>query len=118
MSVRFDNEYGNITIVPKVFANLAGYAATSCYGVVGMVSRSKTDGIVRLLKKDSMDKGIEVTVEKDNISIDIHIMVEYGINIQAICESIMSRVKYFVETATGLTVNVVNVFVDSIRVNE
>ena len=118
MQARIQNEYGIIDISPEVFANLVGFAATACYGVVGMANKSKTDGIVRLLKRESMDKGVKVTVEEDGVVIDLHIIVEYGTNICAISQSIMSRVKYFIENATGFVAKTVNVYVDGIRTDE
>ncbi len=118
MQAKIQNEYGTIDISPDVFANLVGYAATGCYGVVGMANKSKTDGIVRLLKRDSMDKGVKVSIEEDGGVIDLHIMVEYGTNSCAISQSIMSRVKYFVENATGFIAKTVNVYVDGIRIDE
>ncbi len=94
---RFINDLGSIQIASGVFANLAGYAATSCYGVVGMANKNKTDGIVSLLKKDAI--------------------VEYGVNIKAVCESIIDRVKYSLESITGFAVKNVTVFVESVRVD-
>lgn len=114
---RIENSYGDIEIGTDVFARLVGSAATGSYGVVGMANRSKTDGIVRLLKKDAMDKGVKVAIEDDEVVVDLHIMVEYGINIPAICESIISRVRYFVENSTGFAVRKVTVHVDGIRVD-
>ena len=118
MQARILNEYGKIDISTEVFANLVGFAASGCYGVVGMANKSKTDGIVRLLKRDLMDKGVKVTIEEDGVDIDLHIVVEYGINICAISQSIISRVKYFIENTTGFVVKAVNVYVDSIRIDE
>jgi len=115
VQIKVLNEYGSIDISPEVFANLVGFATMGCYGVVGMANKSKTDGIVRLLKRDSMDKGVKVVVEEDGVEIDLHIIVEYGINIHAISQSIMSRVKYYIENSTGFTAKTVNVFVDGIR---
>ena len=118
MIAKIENERGTIEIAPEVFANLVGMAATGCYGVVGMANKSKTDGIVRLLKKEALDKGVKVTVGEGEVLVDLHIIVEYGINIRAVSQSIISRVKYFIESATGFTASAVNVFVDGIRVDE
>jgi len=117
MQAKTVNKFGEIEISGEVFANLVGSAATGCYGVVGMANRSKTDGIVRLLKKDSLDKGVKVFVGEGFVTVELHIIVEYGVNIPAICRNIMSRVKYFVESTTGFTVRLVNVFVDSMRID-
>jgi uncharacterized alkaline shock family protein YloU len=113
-----DTSLGIISIEQDVFDKLAGYAASSCYGVVGMAARSKADGIIRLLKKEAMSRGIKVTIEEESLIIDLHIMVEYGVNIPAISKSIINRVTYFVENATGVKVKKVNVFIDGIRTEE
>lgn len=115
---KLDSGLGYICIEQDVFDKLAGYAASGCYGVVGMASRSKADGIVHLLKKEAMSKGIKVTIDNEELIIDLHIMVEYGVNIAAISRSIINRVKYFVQSTTGVTVKRVNVFVDGIRVGD
>ena len=109
---------GSIVIEPEVIAKIAGYVTTSCYGVVGMAYRSNTDEFASLLKRDSFSKGIKVTYKEKNLNIDIHIIVEYGTNITAVCSSIMSRVKYQVKELTGLDVEAVNVFAEGFRVQE
>ena len=111
------NSLGVIKISNDVLAKLAGHAASSCYGVVGMVSRSSKDGIAKLLKMESMSKGVKVKLIEDAMAIDIYIMVEYGINIGTIAESIKENVKYHVELASGLIVSEINVYVESVRVN-
>ncbi|NLY43906.1 MAG: Asp23/Gls24 family envelope stress response protein [Clostridiaceae bacterium] len=116
MAGRFDNSNGSIIISTDVIANISGMAATQCYGVVGMASRNAADGLVSLLKKEAMTKGVKVVVEGQDLIIDLHIIVEYGVNISAVCESIINTVKYTVESTTGLVVKKINVFVESIRV--
>ena len=65
-----------------------------------------------------MSKGVRVTFHEDNsISIDLHIMVDKGVNICAIGSSIISEVRYFVTKSTGTQVRAVNVFVDSIPID-
>ena len=112
------NEYGVIKISNDCLAKLAGYAATACYGVVGMAVRSGKDGIAKLLKRESMSKGVKIKFAADSIIVDIYIMVEYGINIGTIAESIKTSVKYQLELVTGLLVSQVNVHVEGIRVAE
>jgi len=111
------NEYGVIKISNDCLAKLAGYVATNCYGVVGMAVRSGKDGIAKLLKRDIMSKGIKVRVAENLIIVDIYIMVEYGVNIGIIAESIKESVKYQLEQMTGLLVSLVNVHVEGVRVD-
>lgn len=115
--MKIQTEKGEIRIAPGVFTNITGAAATNCYGVKGMAVRSATDGLVHLLKRESMGKGVKVTSHEDGtVSIELHIVVENGVNLTAVCRSIMSEVGYMVTKATGVTVKAVDVFVDSMRV--
>lgn len=108
---------GNVTIDSEVIATIAGYAASMSYGVVGMAYRSKTDSVASLLKKDNFTKGIKVYITEDNIiSIDIHVIIEYGVNINVIGKSIIKNVKYQVSHMTCLDVETVNVCVEGFRV--
>ena len=113
--IRLKTEEGTIAVDNAVYTNIAGYAATNCFGVKGMAVRSMTDGLVHLLRKEAMGK---VTFNADNsLSIDLHIMVDKGVNIRAISASIIKEVRYFVTKSTGTEVSAVNVFVDSITID-
>ncbi len=118
MAAEINNEHGNIVLSETVIARVAGLAATECYGVVGMAAKSVKDGIVMLLKKDSLTRGVVVRVNENVISVDLHVIMEYGINIPAISETISSTVKYKVQEFTGFEVDVVNIYVEGIRVDE
>lgn len=110
---------GSVVIESEVIAKIAGYVAAMSYGVVGMAYRSKTDTVASLLKKDNYTKGIKVLIGDDNkILIDIHIIIEYGVNISVIGKSIIKNVKYQVSHMTGLEVEKVNVCVEGFRVQE
>ena len=116
--VKIENDLGMISITSEVFTSIAGEAATNCFGVKGMAVRSMTDGLVHLLRKEAMGKGVRVTFQDDNsIAIDLHIMVDKGVNIRAISASIIKEVRYFVTKSTGTEVSAVNVFVDSITID-
>ena len=112
--IRLQNDIGNINISSDVFTTLTGDAATNCFGVKGMTIRSMTDGLVYLLKREFMGKGVHVTYNNDNtISIELHIAVDQGVNIPAICDSIKSQVCYKVTGTTGVDVKRVDIFVDT-----
>jgi len=117
MNARIENSNGTITISHDVIATIAGDAAVRCYGVVGMAVRNTADGIVNLLKRDNAGKGIKVIVDEGGLSIDIHVIVEYGVNIKVTSNSIIESVKYHVENATGFIVKLINVHVESVRVD-
>ncbi len=115
----FELAKGSITIDTDVIAKLAGIIATGCYGVVGMAYRSKSDEFANLLKKDTLTKGIRVTaLPGKKLSLDIHIIVEYGVNINTISNSIINNVKYQLSRMTGLEVEQVNIYVEGFRVQE
>ena len=115
--VKLQNERGYINIVSDVFTILTGDAATNCFGVKGMTVRSVTDGLVHLLKRESMGKGVHIVYNDDNtISIELHIAVDQGVNIPVICGSIMDRVRYQVTQGTGIEIKRVDIFVDSMLI--
>ena len=114
--MKLANELGEIRISSEVFTAITGAAATNCYGVKGMAVRSKTDGLVHLLKRESMAKGVKVFYNEDStVSIELHIIVENSVNLVAVCSSIMSEVRYVVSSTTGVQVKSVDVYVDSMR---
>lgn len=114
--MKLQTEKGLVTISSDVFSNITGAAATNCYGVKGMAVRSTTDGLVHLLKRESMSKGVKVYYNADGtVSIELHIIVENGVNLMAVCRSIMSEVRYVVSKTTGVEVASVDVCVDSMR---
>ena len=113
--VKVLTEQGEIGISNAVFTTITGAAATNCFGVKGMAYRSMTDGIVHLLRPEAMSKGVKVIYNEDNtVSIELHIIVENGVNIATVCRSIMGEVKYVVSKNTGVEVRSVIVCVDSI----
>lgn len=114
MTIKQDG--GTLSISSDVFTAISGYAATNCFGVKGMASRNMQDGLVQLLRRESLAKGVRVTFPSNGttVDIDLHIIVEHGINIPVLCKSIMSEVRYHVERMTGVHVGAVNLFIDSI----
>lgn len=112
--VKVLTDQGEIGISNAVFTTITGAAATNCFGVKGMAYRSMTDGLVHLLRREAMSKGVNVIYNEDeSISIELHIIVENGVNIPAVCRSIMNEVRYVVNKNTGAEVRAVDVFVDS-----
>ena len=112
--IRHNNENGSVNVSTSVYTDIAGTAATNCFGVKGMAARSVKDGVYHLLRKESMSKGVRVEFhEDDSISIDLHIIVDNGVNLTAVGNSIISEVRYVVNKCTGTQVRAVNVFIDS-----
>ena len=113
--MKLHTDKGEITISSEVFTHITGAAATNCYGVKGMAIRSAKDGLVHLLRRESMAKGVKVTHHDDgnSVSIELHIIVDNGVNLMAVCRSIMSEVRYIVSRTTGAQVRNVDVCIDS-----
>lgn len=117
MKGKMNTDLGQVLISPEVIAKYAGETAYECFGIVGMAMVSVKDGLVKLLKRDSSTKGINVEINEDNeITIDFHIIVAYGVNIATIADNIISNVKYKVEEFTGMTVKKVNIHIEGVRV--
>ena len=119
MTAQLKNEYGSIFISNDVITNIIGISAIECYGLVGMASKSATDGIVKLLKKDNLSQGVKIVIdENNNVSIDLFVIVQFGTKISVVAENIIEKVKYSVEKFTGLSVQKVNVNIEEVRVQE
>ena len=111
--LKIETHLGTIEISHEFFSNLVGYVASSCFGVSGMATSGTVDGIKQLISlRNPLDKGVRVRASDNKLIIDLHITVSFGVNISAIVKSIVNKVKYTVEDATGLEVDKVNVFVD------
>lgn len=117
MPGKFSNEYGSITIDEEVIAKISGITAMECYGIVGMAARNVKDGIVQLLKGESLTKGIAVEVVGNKINLEYHIVVEYGTKISAVADNLMSTVKYKLKDMLGLEVERIRIFVEGVRVD-
>ncbi|MDY5868846.1 MAG: Asp23/Gls24 family envelope stress response protein [Lachnospiraceae bacterium] len=107
---------GNITIDNEVIAQYAGSIAMECFGVVGMAGINVKDGLVKLLKMDSMTRGINVSIQNNKLTLNFHIILAYGVSILAVSDNLISNVKYKVEEFTGIEVEKVNIFVEGVRV--
>lgn len=110
-------DLGIITIDPEVIAKYAGTVAVECFGIVGMATVSMKDGLVHLLKKESLTRGITVAISDENhISINFHIIVAYGVSISAVTENLISNVKYRVEEFSGMPVDKINIYIEGVKV--
>ena len=110
-------DLGIITINPDVIAKYAGSVAVECFGIVGMAAVSMTDGLVRLLKKESLTHGIQIAISgENNLTLNFHVIVSYGVNILSVSDNLVNNVKHKVEEFTGMTVEKINIFVEGVRV--
>ena len=116
MKGRMNTGMGEITINTDVIATYAGSVAVECFGIVGMAAVNMKDGLVKLLKKDSLKHGINVTLNENKISLDFHVIVAYGVSIRAVSDNLIANVKYQVEAFTGIEVENINILVEGVRV--
>ena len=112
--IRHENENGSVNVSTSVYTDIVGTAVINCFGVKGMAARSLSDGLYHLLRRESVGKGVHVQfIEDDTISIDLHIIVDNNVNLNAVGASIISEVRYVVTNCTGTEVRAVNVYIDS-----
>ena len=117
MKGKISNQLGEIQIGPEVIALYAGTTAVECFGIVGMAAVSMKDGLVKLLKRDSLSHGINVEINNDShMIIDFHVIVAYGVSIGAVADNLIESVKYKVEEFTGMEVDKINIYVEGVRV--
>ena len=117
MKGSMSTDLGIITIDPEVIAKYAGSVAVECFGIVGMAAVSMKDGLVKLLKKESLTKGIQVGISDEHkITLNFHVVVAYGVSISAVTDNLISNVKYKVEEFTGMSVDKINIYIEGVRV--
>lgn len=116
MKGHMNTNLGEVTINSEVIAAFAGSVAVECFGIVGMAAVNARDGLVKLLKRDSMTHGICVRIEDNKISLAFHIIIAYGVSISTVADNLMESVKYKVEEFTGMPVEKINIFVEGVRV--
>ena len=112
-----DTHLGSISINNDVIAKYAGSVAVECFGVVGMTVANVKDGLGRILKKESLSRGINVTISNSHkLILDFHVVIAYGVSIMAVSDNLIHNVKYKVEEFTGIDVEKINIFVEGVRV--
>lgn len=113
--IAYETKYGKVYVSNAFFAKLIGHAVVSCYGVAGMVPKGNQKIRNFLTGGKMIDKGIIVSGTIDSISVDLHIVVSFGVNINAVANSIDHNVRYTVKEATGIDVKKVSVHVDGMK---
>ena len=117
MKGTLENKLGKVSIDSEVIAQYAGSPAVECFGIVGMAAVSMKDGLVKLLKGDSLTRGISVVIDENNlIEIDFHVIISYGVSIAAVADNLIENVKYKVSEFTGLEIKKINIYVEGVRV--
>jgi len=115
MAEAADSGYGRICINNNVIAVIAHETASMVPGVVELQG-SLADDIAGIIGKRAKDKGIRVEKESEELlTIDLTVVLEYGVRIPDICVQLQTTVKEAVEEMTGQQVYAVNVMVQGIR---
>ncbi|MGO4544312.1 Asp23/Gls24 family envelope stress response protein [Paenibacillus sp. 2TAB23] len=107
-------DIGTIQIAPEVIEVIAGLATVEVEGVAGM-SGGFAGGIVELLGRKNLSKGVKVEVGQREAAVDVSIIVEYGNRIPEIASEIQRNVKRSIEMMTGLHVVEVNVHIHDVH---
>ena len=110
-------KHGTVTFANEVLATIAGIAACDVPGVAGMCGGLK-DGIAELLGRKNLTKGVKVTVNENSVTVDIQIVVDFGVRVPEVCDDMQQTVKKAIENMTGLNVKEVNIAIDGVRFKE
>ena len=106
---------GSLRVSNEVIADLAGYAALECYGVVGMADTDDEQGMAGLLPIYRLRKGIEVALEDGTIVVDLHVVLEQGVNMASVAQNLESTVKFILSQIAEVTDVSVRVHVEAMR---
>jgi uncharacterized alkaline shock family protein YloU len=107
---------GRISLSEDVLATMAGVAATECPGIVGMASTRLKDGLAEMLGRENLSRGVEVSLHGEEVEIDLYIVVGYGTRISEVAQNVTQKVRYTVESMTGLKVAAVRIHVQGVKV--
>ena len=112
--MELESPRGKITIAPGVIAQIVAQTTARCYGVVGMAGSARAK-VGRLLPRNRSTAGISISDDGDGIALELHVVVEYGLNLAEVAATIRSQVQYEVERLTGLHVAAVGVHIRDVR---
>jgi uncharacterized alkaline shock family protein YloU len=106
---------GTLKVSNDCIADLAGYAALECYGVVGMALSDSENGVTRLLPFNVLRKGINVSVESGHVVVDVHVILEQGVNMASVSSNLVSSVRFILSKIAELDDVEVRVHVEGMR---
>ncbi|MGB9779442.1 Asp23/Gls24 family envelope stress response protein [Caldanaerobacter sp.] len=112
-----NQELGSVKISEEVVSIIAGLAATEVPGVAGM-SGGVVNGISEILGRKNLSKGVKVEVGEKEATIDLYLIVDYGVRIPEVAWNVQENVKNAVENMTGLKVVEVNIHVQGVSMEK
>ncbi|NMB03118.1 MAG: Asp23/Gls24 family envelope stress response protein [Tissierellia bacterium] len=114
MSIELNNKYGSIIISPEIIAEVAENATKQCYGIIGLTGKP-AKSFAGLLKPA---KGIGVADSPEGVTVDLYVIIQYGVNMVAVAENVMDSVKFQIESQLNLQVVDVNVHIEQVRISQ
>ena len=108
-------QWGRIEVFPSAVGAIAAHAALRCYGITGMAARGLRDGVAELLRRENVDRGVDVVEVEGGLAIDVFVIVQYGIRISEVAHNLQQAVKFEVERSVNVPVAQVNVNVQGVR---
>ncbi len=114
MGMDSEKEMGKIDISEDVIASIASLATMEVDGVVEMVGGLTKDIAAKLSKKYPA-KGVKITSDDNDISVDLFLVLKYGVQIQQVASQVQEKVKHSIEVMTGFNVVQVNVNVEGVQ---
>jgi len=113
-----ENSAGAIQIGNDVLADIAGYAALECYGIVGMAAPTLRDGVAQLLSLDKLRRGVRVNSDGEGVTVDLYVVAEYGTNLSEVSHNMSNRVQYVLTSNAEVRVDEVRVHIQGIKVRK
>ncbi|KGO23718.1 Asp23/Gls24 family envelope stress response protein [Oenococcus alcoholitolerans] len=115
MSLKMKTNIGQVNIDDDVISTIVGTAASESFGVVGMASKSLKDGFSQVLQRPNYGRGILLTQADDQLIVDVHIIVEYGVKLSEVSKAVQKQVRYALEKNLGVSINQINVIIEGVR---
>ena len=88
---------GTLRVSNDCIADLAGYAAMECYGVVGMAYTDTQNGVLHMLPAQRLRKGVDVSYEGQQVTVDLHVVVDDGVNMASVSKNLEDSVKFLLK---------------------
>ena len=101
-------EHGRLVISRDAVGEIVAETALGCYGVVGLTADTR---MRRMLRRE----GISVEGDASALRIELHVVIEHGLNLAEVATTVRSQVAYELERLTGLSVAAVEVHIQRVR---
>jgi uncharacterized alkaline shock family protein YloU len=111
-----ENKIGRIYILPQAIKTVVRNAALQSYGVINLAPRNFMEALGRFFGHKN-DYGIKVTTVSDGLLLEIALVIEYGLRIKSVTDSVAESVKFNVEKTMGIPVHRVDVHVRGLRIS-